>query len=65
MAYVDTYWDRVKTCPVCGKTFLPAIQHSYKIRKKGNSGHDKLACSYHCVREFEKSDQVRRYNKFV
>lgn len=64
MAYVNTYWDRVRTCPVCGKTFLPAIEHSYKIRVKGDCGHNKLVCSWRCVREFEKNDTVKRQNRY-
>ena len=63
MADQKAYWDGTKTCPVCGKRFLPAIQHSYKIREKGEGGHLKLVCSWRCVRVFEKNDTVKRVNR--
>ena len=34
-------------CAICGKEFLPAPLHAWKI-----SG-DKLVCSYHCMRQYE------------
>ena len=40
-----------KTCPVCGLEFIPAPMHSYKV---GNSAHNKLVCSYSCMRKWEK-----------
>lgn len=40
-----------KTCPVCGEKFYPAPMHSYKV---GNSAHNKLVCSYSCMRKYER-----------
>lgn len=38
-------------CPVCGKEFIPAPFHVYKVYTKGQY---KLACSWNCVRKWEK-----------
>lgn len=40
---------QVKTCPICGKTFVPAPMHIYKIK------YGKKVCSYHCMRKYEKA----------
>lgn len=33
-----------KTCPICGKTFIPAPEHVYKTGPKG-----RMVCSWGCV----------------
>ena len=35
----------LRTCPVCGKTFLPAPQHAYKVRPSSGAP----VCSYKCM----------------
>ena len=40
------------SCPVCGKMFDPAPEHSYKIGKYRN----KLVCTYTCMRKWEKGE---------
>ena len=42
----------MKTCPVCGKEFLPASQHYWRI---GSRKGFKLVCSYTCMRQWEKN----------
>lgn len=46
----------VKTCPVCGKTFVPAPFHAYRI---GNA-YSAPVCSYTCARAAEKARGVVR-----
>ena len=38
---------KTNICPVCGKTFIPAPLHKYKIH------HNKRVCSYKCLRKWE------------
>lgn len=38
---------KTNVCPVCGKTFIPAPLHNYKIQ------HNKRVCSYKCLRKWE------------
>ena len=47
----------MKKCPVCGCTFIPAALHTYKVVKK--SGYV-FACSYHCVRDWERKQEERK-----
>ncbi|MEE0981454.1 MAG: hypothetical protein U0K91_07195 [Acutalibacteraceae bacterium] len=42
----------MKVCPICGKEFLPAGQHSWKIGEY--MSYEKLVCSYSCMRKWEK-----------
>ena len=63
--FANSYYGRQeKTCPVCGKTFLPAPEHSYHLENKS-----KLVCSYSCVRNWEESKKtqssVRSFGKRV
>lgn len=51
---------QMRSCPVCGKEFLPAPQHVYKVDIK--RGDIRYVCSYHCVRAHEK-EKNRRKNK--
>lgn len=41
----------IYSCPVCGKNFIPAPEHVYRIRKNKNYV---LVCSWRCVRSHEK-----------
>ena len=36
-----------KICPVCGKKYIPAPYHLYKI-SQGKSGSSVMVCSYAC-----------------
>lgn len=38
-------------CPVCGKTFIPAPMHIYKVRK---SGYYWRVCTWGCQMKWEK-----------
>lgn len=38
------------TCPVCGKTFVPAAQHVYMDKRSRG----KKVCSWHCVCESQR-----------
>lgn len=51
----------MKKCPVCGKEFLPAGLHSYKIGT--NSCHLKLVCTYTCQRKWEQEQEEKRKKK--
>lgn len=51
----------VRPCPVCGKGFIPAELHVYRIRLKPTSGYDQLVCSWTCLRTAEKmADEQRK-----
>lgn len=39
----------LKKCSICGKEFLPAPMHMYKV--KNSHGRTKLQCSYTCYRK--------------
>ena len=45
------------TCPICGKEFLPAGQHAYKIGK--TRWKQQLVCSYTCQRKWEKNPKIK------
>lgn len=38
-------------CPICGKRFIPAPEHIYKIP---NGGSYKYVCSWGCQRKYER-----------
>ncbi|MBQ8649154.1 MAG: hypothetical protein IJ470_03700 [Clostridia bacterium] len=40
-------------CPICGKEFIPAPYHAYKIYQKGY----KLVCTYGCMRKWERQEE--------
>lgn len=48
------------TCPVCGKTFIPAPQHAYsaEIHKKNGYVKKVTLCSWSCVRAHEKGAKL-------
>lgn len=58
---------QTETCPICGKNFVPAVEHMWKIGGWGNiSGmRTERVCSYSCMRKWEKEheyeDKKRRY----
>ncbi len=53
-----------RTCPVCGKVFIPAELHVYKTKLSPAGGPDKLVCSWTCVRNGEKMlDEKRKRSK--
>ena len=39
----------VETCPICGKTYVPAPLHVYKMPYRNTR-----VCSYHCSMEAER-----------
>ena len=41
--WVNQY--KIVTCPVCGKKFLPAPQHAYRVRPSSGAP----VCSYTCM----------------
>ena len=44
---------RVLVCPVCGKKFVPASMHIYKVQTN-------LVCSWGCQRKVEKEQEARK-----
>lgn len=48
----------VKICPVCGKEFVPAPDHVYKVTKSGAP-----VCSYHCMMDARRKRDARRKKK--
>lgn len=48
-------WMKTSTCPVCGKTFVPAPLHAYRDKRANTN---KLVCSYACMR---KSERMKEY----
>lgn len=45
----------IKRCPICGKEFMPAVFHTYKIYDKRKLCYE-LVCSWHCLRKREKKN---------
>jgi DNA repair exonuclease SbcCD ATPase subunit len=52
---------QMKKCPVCGKEFLPAGQHSYKIGNAETT--EKLVCTYTCQRKWEREQEEKQNRK--
>lgn len=51
-----------RKCSICGKEFIPAPLHMYKIRN--SRGTTKMQCSYTCYRKAGGDDgRYNRYNK--
>lgn len=51
-------WETpMHTCPICGKRFLPAPQHAYKINGKYRG---ELVCTYSCMRKWETTRKDKR-----
>lgn len=57
----NTLFGDMSKCPICGKEFIPAPQHIYKM--KTNGGYTKLLCSYHCMRAYEEKVEKERQKK--
>lgn len=56
--FITNYYGRSETiCPVCGNPFTPAPEHSYYLNDKR-----KLACSYTCVRKWEKNKMMKLFD---
>lgn len=54
--FATNYYGRQeRICPICGKEFSPAPEHSYYI----NGNKLKLVCSYTCVRKWEKNPKAQ------
>ena len=51
----------IRVCPVCGKTYLPAYKHIYKIYI-GN-GMYRPCCSWSCQRKHEKEHGDETYRR--
>lgn len=56
MKDTSIHWQ-MRTCPVCGKEFLPAGQHSWIIGN--NFSKQELVCTYSCMRKWEKNPKKR------
>lgn len=50
----------MRKCPICGKEFLPAGLHSYKI---GTNTKPKLVCTYTCQRKWEREQEEKDKRK--
>lgn len=60
----DAYFEslkRTEECPICGKKFVPAAQHMWKIGGWGNISGERreVVCSYSCMRKWEKEQGVK------
>lgn len=44
-------WLNPRPCPICGKSFIPAVMHTYKIF---DDGRFKNVCSHKCARVWDK-----------
>lgn len=56
--FVSVNDDREKiSCPICGKMFKPAEEHSYYIEHNKR----KLVCSYTCMRKWEKGEVAKLF----
>ncbi len=47
-----------RVCPVCGKNFVPAALHIYKVK------YNQLVCSYNCRCKYEKSEELKKAKKY-
>lgn len=55
---------RMKTCPVCGKRFLPAPQHAWQIGYESEIERNRnLVCTYSCMRKWEKEHLAKKKEK--
>lgn len=60
--------NNMRKCFVCGKKFycdnleLWAYKRCYRSRETGKMtmGHNKVFCSYHCMREYQKGSESHR-----
>ncbi len=47
-------------CPICGKTFIPAVGHVYKDKRTYTN---KRVCSWKCVCESERLKEAAKRRK--
>ncbi len=57
---MNTPWDSIK-CPICGKMFVPAPQHYWKIQT-GYYEYKKV-CTYSCMRVWERKEEANGNRK--
>ena len=50
---MDDLCTRLYKCPVCGKKFIPAAQHVYKVDNR-------FVCSWGCQRKAEKEKEEKK-----
>lgn len=55
MANDNSYF---RICPVCGKRFVPAVEHIYRTGDKS-----RLVCTYTCALRSEREHLARKYGK--
>lgn len=63
--YTDEYYQKFCLpieCPICGKKFIPAPEHYWKIgtSAEGIDTRTKNVCSYSCMRKWEKEQLEKR-----
>lgn len=46
-------------CPICGKIYIPAVEHAWQIGNWGNDIRYTNVCSYTCMRKWEK-EQIEK-----
>lgn len=60
----EPYKSRPRKCPVCGRMYIPAPYHIYKVLIKTNY---RLVCSWSCVmkheRELERLKKEKKQRK--
>ena len=49
--------SRERVCPECGKTFIMAPYHTYKITTRG---YTEYYCRYNCYRKVQKEQEVKK-----
>ena len=54
--YLDDYYASI-TCPICGKVFIPAVEHVWAIGDWEQDVRNDLVCSYSCMRKWEKAQE--------
>ena len=63
--YIDKYFQEhclPQECPICGKKFIPAPEHYWKIGKgKYDVSETRIinVCSYSCMRKWEKEQEAK------
>lgn len=49
----------MRTCVVCGKKFLPAPYHAYKVSPQGKE----IMCSYTCMMKYFREHERKKYTR--
>lgn len=68
--YIDEYFQKhclPQTCPICGKGFIPAPEHawkighitSYAIKNRRDDAYQRNVCSYTCMRKWEREEEAK------